>query len=405
MLADQLDYVIGVDPHRDTHALAIVEARTGVVVFEAMVAANSGGYAEALQLAERHAAGRRAFAVEGTGSFGAGLTRFLTAEGQQVFEVSRLRRAPLWRQDRCSRCCSRRPQRPRRETSRDPACQRRTRGAAGSARGPGGSGQREDRRAQPAPRPAHHHPRASPQRATPAQPGSPAGASDLRSTRPPERPRAPRHPTRPQSGRATHPAADGRGTRARARDRTAHLETRSPVARPARYRTAARRPAPALLVTPRAPQKRSGLRPPRRGRPDPRLLWPNHPPPPRPQRRPETQPHPPPDHRHSPPLAPAHDRLHPPQNPRRQEPPRSNPLPQALPRPQPLPAPREPATNDLTNIEASLAQPTRLTPEPRLSIRSSGLARPLRDLRSTAPAGGHSNLRGRLCALSRGAWH
>ena len=92
MLADQLDYVIGVDPHRDTHALAIVEARTGVVVFEAMVAANSGGYAEALQLAERHAGGRRAFAVEGTGSFGAGLTRFLTAEGQQVFEVSRLRR-------------------------------------------------------------------------------------------------------------------------------------------------------------------------------------------------------------------------------------------------------------------------------------------------------------------------
>jgi transposase len=92
MLADQLDYVIGVDPHRDAHALAIVETRTGVVVFEAMVAADSGGYAEALQLAEQHAAGRRAFAVEGTGSFGAGLTRFLTAEGQQVFEVSRLRR-------------------------------------------------------------------------------------------------------------------------------------------------------------------------------------------------------------------------------------------------------------------------------------------------------------------------
>ncbi len=29
MLADQLDYVIGVDPHRDTHALAIVDVRTG----------------------------------------------------------------------------------------------------------------------------------------------------------------------------------------------------------------------------------------------------------------------------------------------------------------------------------------------------------------------------------------
>jgi hypothetical protein len=32
MLADQLDYVVGVDPHRDSHALAVVEAVTGAVV-------------------------------------------------------------------------------------------------------------------------------------------------------------------------------------------------------------------------------------------------------------------------------------------------------------------------------------------------------------------------------------
>ncbi len=92
MLADQLDYVIGVDPHRDAHAVGILEVRTGVVVFEATVTADGGGYAEALQLADRHAPGRRAFAVEGTGSFGAGIARFLTAQGEQVFEVSRLRR-------------------------------------------------------------------------------------------------------------------------------------------------------------------------------------------------------------------------------------------------------------------------------------------------------------------------
>jgi len=92
MLADQLDYVIGVDPHRDAHAVAIVEVRTGVVVFEATVAADNSGYSDALRFAEQRAAGRRAFAVEGTGSFGAGLTRFLTGKGEQVFEVSRLRR-------------------------------------------------------------------------------------------------------------------------------------------------------------------------------------------------------------------------------------------------------------------------------------------------------------------------
>ena len=92
MLADQLDYIVGVDPHRDSHAVAVVEVVTGAVVFEATVAANSDGYANAVSLAEQHARGRRAFAVEGTGSFGRGLTRFLEARGEWVLEVGRLRR-------------------------------------------------------------------------------------------------------------------------------------------------------------------------------------------------------------------------------------------------------------------------------------------------------------------------
>jgi hypothetical protein len=92
MLADQLDYIVGVDPHRDSHSLAVVHAQNGVVVFESAIAANSDGYRQALSLVEEHAPGRRAFAVEGTGSFGAGLTHFLTREGERVLEVSRLRR-------------------------------------------------------------------------------------------------------------------------------------------------------------------------------------------------------------------------------------------------------------------------------------------------------------------------
>src|SRR5206468_11400491 len=87
MLADQLDYVVGVDPHRDRHALAIVEVRTGGVAFEASVAASNSGYARALKLAREYAPGRRAFAIEGTGSFGAGLTRFLSGAGERVLEV------------------------------------------------------------------------------------------------------------------------------------------------------------------------------------------------------------------------------------------------------------------------------------------------------------------------------
>src|ERR1017187_4938945 len=85
MLADQLDYIVGVDPHRDSHAIAVVEVVSGAVVFEATVDANSDGYARALKLVEELGPARRAFAVEGTGSFGAGLTRFLTGRGERVF--------------------------------------------------------------------------------------------------------------------------------------------------------------------------------------------------------------------------------------------------------------------------------------------------------------------------------
>jgi transposase len=92
MLADELDYVIGVDPHRDEHALAVVDVRSGAVVFEATAVADAEGYACVLRLADQHAPGRRVFAVEGTASFGAGLTRFLVGHEERVLEVGRLRR-------------------------------------------------------------------------------------------------------------------------------------------------------------------------------------------------------------------------------------------------------------------------------------------------------------------------
>src|SRR4051794_1686829 len=92
MLADELDYLLGVDPHRDAHALAVVRAATGGVVVEAEVAAAASGYRQALRLAQTHAAGRRAWAIEGSGSYGAGLARFLSAHGERVLEVGRTRR-------------------------------------------------------------------------------------------------------------------------------------------------------------------------------------------------------------------------------------------------------------------------------------------------------------------------
>ncbi|MEO5632442.1 MAG: IS110 family transposase, partial [Gaiella sp.] len=92
MVADELDYVIGVDPHRDRHALAVVRVPNGEVVIETDAAATSGGYKSVLGFAKQNAPGRRVFAIEGTGSYGKGLARFLSGQGERVLEVGRLKR-------------------------------------------------------------------------------------------------------------------------------------------------------------------------------------------------------------------------------------------------------------------------------------------------------------------------
>jgi transposase len=93
MLADELDYVLGVDTHRDEHVLAVVTAPAGVVVAGSVVSADARGYRDALRFAEHVTPGRRAWAIEGTGSYGAGLARFLAGRGELVLELSRAPRA------------------------------------------------------------------------------------------------------------------------------------------------------------------------------------------------------------------------------------------------------------------------------------------------------------------------
>ena len=67
MVADEVDYVVGVDTHRDEHVLAVVVAATGAVVARRAVAANARGYAQALRFADEHAAGARVWAGRGRG--------------------------------------------------------------------------------------------------------------------------------------------------------------------------------------------------------------------------------------------------------------------------------------------------------------------------------------------------
>jgi len=92
MLADTVELVIGVDTHKDTHTAAVVTAATGAVVAQATVPATPAGYRQLLRLADRQD-GRRVWAIEGTGGYGAGLTRFLHGQAERVVELDRPKRA------------------------------------------------------------------------------------------------------------------------------------------------------------------------------------------------------------------------------------------------------------------------------------------------------------------------
>jgi transposase len=93
MLADEVDYVVGVDTHRDQHVLAVVVAPAGAVVAQRSVAAGGRGYAQALRFAEMYASGRRVWAVEGAGHYGAGLAHYLSGRGETVLEAGRAPRS------------------------------------------------------------------------------------------------------------------------------------------------------------------------------------------------------------------------------------------------------------------------------------------------------------------------
>lgn len=93
MLAQDYDFVIGGDPDRDTVDLAVLDTRAGRVHAHLADAADGAGYRRMLAWASEHAPGRRIWALEGTGSFAAGLTVFLLDAGETVVEIGALKRA------------------------------------------------------------------------------------------------------------------------------------------------------------------------------------------------------------------------------------------------------------------------------------------------------------------------
>lgn len=100
MLAEEYDFVIGGDPDRDTIDLAVLDTATGGVHAHLAASADGAGYARILAWARRHAPGRRIWALEGTGSFAAGLSDVLAQAGEDITEVGSLKRARGAKNDR-----------------------------------------------------------------------------------------------------------------------------------------------------------------------------------------------------------------------------------------------------------------------------------------------------------------
>jgi transposase len=86
-LAGDADVIIGVDTHLDSHTAAACST-AGRQLALVQIPATPAGYARLLGWARAAAGnGRVAWAIEGTRSYGAGLARYLAAEGEQVAEI------------------------------------------------------------------------------------------------------------------------------------------------------------------------------------------------------------------------------------------------------------------------------------------------------------------------------
>jgi len=81
------EVIIGVDTHKDEH-IGVALDGLGGRIGELTIPATGAGYARLLAWA-RDLGRVHAYGVEGTGSYGAGLARFLRRQGELVVEVGR----------------------------------------------------------------------------------------------------------------------------------------------------------------------------------------------------------------------------------------------------------------------------------------------------------------------------
>lgn len=84
-----VQFVVGVDTHRDSHTAAVVDTTTGGVIAHLSVPTDAFGFRKLKTFADQYAGAARVWAIEGTGSYGSGLTTFLLEAAEKVVEIDR----------------------------------------------------------------------------------------------------------------------------------------------------------------------------------------------------------------------------------------------------------------------------------------------------------------------------
>ena len=341
----QWTVAIGVDTDKDVH-VAVALDRLGGQLDSYEMATSSSGYRSLLRWARE--LGEPAFAVEGTGSYGAGLVRFLERAGVPAYECERPRR-----QER---------RRGKNDLIDAGLAARQLLSGEGLST-PRGGGPREDLRLLLLERRSAVQARSAAlnqlhallvtapdhlRKQLETRPGKRlAKSSGPALTRQGHRQRrhAPPRPPRLTPLRRTR--------RDRARTRPARRRARARPAQRVRRRPCLRRPTARLNRQPRPHAQRSLLRRTRRHQPRRSLKRPPATAPPQPRRRPPTQLGPPRHRTPTDPPPPPNRQLLPTTPPNRQNQQRSTPLYQTRPRPLLLPTPPRNTNPPLDNIEAS----------------------------------------------------
>lgn len=92
-IAERYEHVVGIDTHARTHTYCIIESRTGSMVDTRSFPTTVPGMRRAVSWIRRRTLGTALLAaVEGTSSYGAGITTALLAEGIEVAEIRALYR-------------------------------------------------------------------------------------------------------------------------------------------------------------------------------------------------------------------------------------------------------------------------------------------------------------------------